>query len=68
MDITDEIIRALAGEVFNIYSEGRTLLARIFSHIYLGDWTSFYLAILNGIDPTPVKSIDFLKRRLAELK
>jgi glucose/mannose-6-phosphate isomerase len=39
----------------------------MFSLIYLGDWMSFYLAILNGIDPTPVRVIDYLKSELAKL-
>jgi len=32
----------------------------------LGDWVSYYLAMLYGSDPTPVKSIDYLKKRLSE--
>jgi len=36
--------------------------------VYLGDWVSYYLAILNGIDPTPVPDIDLLKKRLNEAK
>jgi len=27
---------------------------------------SFYVALLNGVDPSPVKSIDYLKERLAK--
>jgi glucose/mannose-6-phosphate isomerase len=34
--------------------------------VLLGDWVSYYLGILNETDPTPVKVIDYLKRRLAE--
>ncbi len=67
IEITDELIRPYAGEVLNIYPEGKTLLARIFSQIYLGDWVSFYLAILNKVDPTPVKPIEYLKSELAKL-
>jgi glucose/mannose-6-phosphate isomerase len=36
------------------------------SLIHFGDYVSFYLAMLNGVDPTPVETIVFLKRRLAE--
>jgi len=67
IEITDELIRPYAGEVLNIYSEGKTLLARIFSQIYLGDWVSFYLAILNKVDPTPVRPIEYLKSELAKV-
>jgi len=49
-----------------VESCGETLLSRIFSLIQLGDFASFYLSILNGEDPTPVKVIDFLKDELAK--
>lgn len=68
MDITKDIVRQYAAKVVDVQSEGRSLLARMFSLIYLGDWVSFYLAILNGIDPTPVTVIDYLKNQLAKLK
>lgn len=49
-------------------SEGTGPLEHIMSLIYLGDWVSYYLAILNGVDPTPIPEIDLLKKRLAESK
>jgi len=52
--------------VLEVESEGQSLLARMFSLIYLGDWTSYYLAILNGVDPTPVKVIEYLKDELGK--
>ncbi len=35
------------------------VLAQVMSLILLGDYTSFYLAVLNRVDPTPIDSIDF---------
>ncbi len=67
MDITRDLVRPHAAEVIEVQSEGRSLLARMFSLIYLGDWVSFYLAILNRVDPTPVKVIDYLKRELGKV-
>jgi glucose/mannose-6-phosphate isomerase len=67
MDITKEIVRSFADGITEVHSEGKSLLARMFSLLYLGDWVSFYLAILNDIDPTPVKKIDFLKNELAKM-
>ena len=49
-----------------IDSEGKSRLARLFSVISLGDWVSFYLALLYRIDPTPVAVIEYLKKQLAE--
>ena len=43
-----------------------SLLARIFSLVYIGDFISLYLAILNGADPTPVDNVTYLKNELAK--
>ena len=65
-EITRRIIRSYASEVVEVRSEGRSLLARIFSLVYVGDWASYYLAILNRQNPTPVKVIEYLKNELAK--
>jgi len=54
-------------EVLRLESSGGSLLERIFSLIYLGDWVSFWVALLEGVDPTPVARIDWLKRELGKL-
>jgi len=66
MDITKQIISKKADRIIEINSTGKRRLARIFSLIYIGDMVSFYLAILNGVDPTPVEKIDYLKKELAK--
>nr|MBN2278259.1 bifunctional phosphoglucose/phosphomannose isomerase [candidate division Zixibacteria bacterium] len=53
-------------EVVDVISQGDFPLGRIFSLIQIGDFASFYLAVLNGVDPTPVKAIDFLKQKLVD--
>jgi len=49
-------------------SQGGTELSQMMSLIFLGDWTSYYLAILYESDPTPVEAIDYLKKRLRDAK
>jgi glucose/mannose-6-phosphate isomerase len=66
MEIVKGIIEKEKVRVIEVESCGETLLSRIFSLIQLGDFASFYLAILNGEDPRPVKVIDFLKDELAD--
>ncbi len=66
--ITKQIVSQYAGGVTEIASEGKSLLARMFSLIYFGDWVSLYLAILNNIDPEPVSIIDYLKSELSKAK
>jgi len=66
MDITRDIFKDEDICVLEIWSRGENLLSRIFSLIYIGDFISFYLAILYGIDPTPVDRITYLKKQLAK--
>ena len=46
---------------------GRDILAQMLSTILFGDYTSYYLALLNGEDPSPVPAVDYLKSRLEGL-
>lgn len=64
--ITRELIHDYADGITDIWTQGNTLLARLWSVIYLGDFISYYLAILNEVDPTPVKKIELLKQKLAQ--
>lgn len=66
MEITAEILKKADVGVLEVSSRGRGLLSRIFSLIYIGDFISFYLALLYGVDPTPVERVAYLKKRLAE--
>ncbi len=46
-------------------ARGRSPLARLFSLVQLGDYVSYYLALLYGVDPTPVAAIQDFKAKLA---
>ncbi len=58
------IYESLGKEVTLIKGKGKYLLTRIFDLIYLADWVSFYLAMLNNVDPTPIPLIAQLKKHL----
>jgi len=62
--IISELLKTEAAEIIRIETRGQSLLARMFSAIFLGDMASYYLALLNQIDPTPVERIKFLKSKL----
>ncbi len=66
MDITKDILEKEGILVMEIWSRGEGLLSRIFSLIYIADFISYYLAVLYGIDPTPVERITYLKKELAK--
>ncbi|MCB0291702.1 MAG: bifunctional phosphoglucose/phosphomannose isomerase [Calditrichaeota bacterium] len=66
INITKEILKnrqILFGEVF---AEGQSRLARLFSLISAGDWASYYWAMLNEKDPITIDSIDLLKEKLSK--
>ncbi|MGH7333759.1 MAG: bifunctional phosphoglucose/phosphomannose isomerase [Candidatus Rokuibacteriota bacterium] len=61
-----DLIEPGAGRaVLEAWTRGKGRLARLISLAYLGQWTSYYLAMLGGRDPWPIPLLDALKRRLA---
>jgi glucose/mannose-6-phosphate isomerase len=66
IEITKQLIEPYRGIEIDVSAEGNTRLERLFDLIYLGDWISFYLAILYKINPTPVEKINILKNKLTE--
>lgn len=65
MDICKEIMETSV-DVEEVETQGSSLLARMFSAIYLGDFVSYYLALWNRVDPSPVEVIEEMKRKLIE--
>jgi len=65
MDITADLLADYVGDIKECATTGQSRLARLLSSSYLGDFVSLYLAVLYGIDPSPVERIENLKRRLA---
>ncbi len=51
-------------KTFEVHSQGNSPLAKMLSVVCIGDFTSVYLAVLHGVDPTPVKTINQLKDTL----
>ncbi|MDP2912710.1 MAG: bifunctional phosphoglucose/phosphomannose isomerase [Candidatus Omnitrophota bacterium] len=66
MDITKKILEHGKVKVIEARSSGTGLLARMFSLVYIGDFVSFYLSLLNREDPTPVDRVTYLKEELSK--
>ena len=66
MAITAELIGQRAGQV-TVEAAGTSRLAQLLSLSYFGDFVSVYAALLRGLDPAAIASIEQLKRRLAAL-
>ncbi|MEP7029104.1 MAG: bifunctional phosphoglucose/phosphomannose isomerase [Candidatus Eisenbacteria bacterium] len=63
-EITRAILAEEGIESHEVKSTGESALARLLSLVQVGDWMSYYLAVLAGVDPTPIVKIDRLKREL----
>jgi glucose/mannose-6-phosphate isomerase len=64
IEATKELICKESVKVFEVQSIGKSMLAKMSSVICTGDFTSVYLAIMRGIDPTPVETITLLKEKM----
>jgi glucose/mannose-6-phosphate isomerase len=59
-----DMIAPSAGGLSEARGRGAGRLARLLTLAYLGQWTSYYLAVLRGRDPWSVPLLDELKRRV----
>lgn len=67
-DVTAEILAQKGVACETVHARGERPLAQMLSAIHFGDYVSYYLAMLNRADPTPVETIAYLKGRLAEAR
>ncbi len=63
-DLTEQFMEAAGMGVVRVPARGSSATAQLMSLVLLGDLVSVYLAVLNGIDPTPVDAIEDFKQRL----
>ena len=59
-----EIFRGKQVDVFELTAEGESRMEQIFSLIALADWTSYYMALFSGIDPTAIDAIELFKQKM----
>lgn len=52
--------RGMGTEIIEI--QGKNIFEKVFSSLYLGDWTSYYLALEYNTDPTPVDMVEEFKQ------
>jgi glucose/mannose-6-phosphate isomerase len=65
LKLTADFIRTQGADVQVVPAGSGSRLARLAQLVMWGDYLSFYLAQLRGVDPTPVASLDEFKRRMA---
>ncbi len=65
IELTRGIIAGSGATTFRVDTIGETRTERLVSLVLLGDLVSLYMAVLRGVDPSPVKVLDQLKEALA---
>jgi glucose/mannose-6-phosphate isomerase len=66
IETTKALMLPTSSKLFEVWSQGKSDLAKMLSTICIGDFTSVYLAILRKVDPTPVKTIAALKDKMKQ--
>ena len=66
IELTSRLIAGQAHTVQRVQTIGQGTVERVMSLVLLGDLVSLYLAVLQGLDPTPVAVIEDLKTQLAQ--
>ncbi len=67
IEIIKGIISQKTDTVLEVWSKGSSAIQKALYLIHLGDWISFFLSEMNGVDIMDIKSIDLLKSELAKI-
>ena len=65
-DVTRELLDRASIQHKSLQFGGTNLLSEVLQMTLFTDYVSFYVALLNGADPSPNTAIDYLKDRLAK--
>jgi glucose/mannose-6-phosphate isomerase len=64
--ITERVLSGLRPGPIVVEPQGENLTEQLLFAVALGDFTSLYTALLNGINPTPVEQLEKFKQLMAE--
>jgi glucose/mannose-6-phosphate isomerase len=65
IELTAAEVQRTGAPAVSLAARGETRLERVLSLVLMGDLTSVYLAVLDGVDPAPVEPIERFKATLA---
>jgi len=64
--VTDKLLSGLRPKAITVDMAGDTAIKQLLWGSILADFVSIYVAILNGVDPTPVVLVEKLKEELVK--
>ena len=63
-ELTKQVIKKNGISIISHELKGQTKLAQAFEVLQLGSWVSYYLGLLNGVDPVKIPWVDWFKKRI----
>jgi glucose/mannose-6-phosphate isomerase len=63
-ELIDRMLSGMRPKAINIQLEGGSALEHLLYAVLLGDFATLYLALLNGVNPTPVNLVEKFKKEL----
>jgi glucose/mannose-6-phosphate isomerase len=64
IEITKKVLDKYKFKYSEINLTGKDKLEQVFEIIQIGSFASFYMAMLNNLDPTPIPWVDYFKKEL----
>lgn len=63
-ELTKKLVESAKIPTFTFIPQSKTRLEQTFEVIQFGNFYSFYLALLNGLDPAPIPWVDWFKEQM----
>jgi glucose/mannose-6-phosphate isomerase len=63
-ELVDRLLSGMRPKSINVQAEGAGVLEHLLYLVLLGDYATTYMALLNGVNPTPVDLVEKFKREL----
>ncbi len=67
LKLTRQMLGQSAINTHEVWGQGETLLAQLWTLLQFGDYVAYHLALQYAVDPTPVEALSQLKDKLSEL-
>ncbi len=63
-ELIDRMLSGMRPKAINVQLEGESALEHLLYAVLLGDFATLYMALLNGVNPTPVDLVEKFKKEL----